>query len=193
MNLSVKNLLISAALLAAPSLAYSAGDDVTTYRPLSEKGVSVVASRVFKGQTIIEQMNQRVKDVDKGYLSHIQFFEGMKSCKAFDGKIMSYTPEAKISTNYKATPKRLAKGKGAPDTCMLETKTITSTTDFTVSCNLTMKQSNKIANEAITEFGKAIERFRVDGLYSNVSPSATLTKLQQSKTCSMKIDASSFK
>ena len=39
---------------------------------------------------------------------------------------------------------------------------------------LTMKEANTISDEAILSYSNAIERFRNDGLYSNVSLSATL-------------------
>jgi hypothetical protein len=192
MNILLKAALISSTMVSLSVTAASQTDKGHNFRPLSENGINIVASRVYKGQKIIGQMKARVRDVDNGYLEHLDFYNAMSKCATFDDKITSYTPTSKFDTSYKMSSFRKEKGKGAPDSCNLETQVITNTTDFTISCKLTMIEANAISKEGIVSFSKAITRFRNDGLYGNISASATFTKLQQSESCSMRIAASSF-
>jgi len=189
----MRNTIIFTALAASISISSSAmAKGADEFRPLSEKGVEVVASRAYKGQKLIKQMLDRVNAVDSAYRSHIDLFSALKSCKKTEAKITTLTPSSKIDATYSLTPSRKAKGKGAPDSCALETVTKNKTTNWSVSCDLTMKEANQISSEAISAYSSAIKRFREDGLYSNISPSPTLTKLQQSESCKMAIDPSSF-
>jgi hypothetical protein len=193
MNTLLKVILISSSIVSLSATAKIRSNDGSDYRPLSENGISIVASRVYKGQEIIGQMETRVKDVDNGYLKHLDFYQAMSKCQTFEDKITSYTPTSKFDTSYKMSSFRKEIGKGAPDSCNLQTQAITQTTDFKIVCKISMKEANTISKEAIKSFSESIVRFRKDGLYSNVSPSTTLTELHQSKSCKMSIDASSFK
>lgn len=187
--------LLAAATLTALYLASPtsfAKETDREYRPLSDKGKEIVASRAFKGRKIVGQMLERVDAVDKGYRNHIELYGTMKSCKASETKITTMTPDSKIDSTYTLKPMRKAKGDGAPDSCEFTMQTVTSATEWTVTCSLSMKEANVIADEAISSFSDAIDRFRKDGLYSNISPSKTLTQLQQSESCKMAISASSF-
>jgi hypothetical protein len=184
-------LAASAALsfLLAPPLH---ADEKREFRALSEKGSKIVASRTYKGREVTKSMIKRVNDVDLAYREHISLYKEMASCKKTKKDIVTYTPNGKIDSKYSLTPERKGKGEGAPDTCIFETSTVSEATVWDVNCTLTMKEANTISDEAILSYSNAIERFRNDGLYSNVSPSTTLSKLQQTKSCKMKIDMQSF-
>lgn len=182
---------LSVAFLAAP-VTSTASEQAREYRALSDQGKAVVASRVYKGRDIVNQMIERVGSVDLGYRQHIHFYRDMKSCKATDQNITTLTPDSRIDSAYTLKPSRKDKGKGAPDSCEFSMTIVSDATDWKVTCDLSMKEANTISGEAIASFSDAIERFRNDGLYSNVSPSATLTKLQQSDSCRMTIIASNF-
>ncbi len=191
----MKKILLIVSAISATIASHSAlaSDDEHNFRPLSEKGSKIVASRTYKGQEINQQMLLRVNKVDAAYRAHIDLYKGMKSCKKATETITTLTPNSKIDSKYTLTPKRKSKGKGAPDTCMFDMETMTKTTSWVVSCELSMKEANTVADEALSAYSDAISRFREDGLYSNISPSAELTKLQQSDSCKMEINASSFK
>lgn len=186
-----KTLTLGLSLSLFSNLAFAESKaEIPEFRALSEQGIMVVAKRVARGNPISDAALKRVADVDTAYLANIDFFKNLPKCETFDEKLVGYTPTSKVETHYEIAEQ--INGKDENKSCKLTSQTVTSTTDFTIKCDLTEADVAIIAKEGVVAYSDAIKRFRNDGLYSLVSPSPTMTKLQQTKKCSMSISASSF-